>query len=61
MNAVFWNVTPSGSEVSEERIASIIKVTRIDELVLVNLMMEAIIPPKRRFLHGVSSQKTVFL
>jgi hypothetical protein len=34
-NDVFWNVAPCGSlraDVSEERIVSIIRVTRIDEL-----------------------------
>jgi hypothetical protein len=56
-NAVFWDVTPCDfvrTDVSEERISSIIKVTRIGELgplaissvpsslILVILMMEAI-------------------
>jgi hypothetical protein len=66
-----------GTDVSEELSASFIKVTRICELgamlavtsvvpsspILVTLMKEAQVPPKRRFLqepHGVTSQKTPF-
>jgi hypothetical protein len=47
-NAVFWDVAPRGSNVSEERIAYIIR---------------RYSPPKGRFLkkpHGVTSQKTAF-
>jgi hypothetical protein len=45
------------AEVSEERIASIMRITRI------GLIMEVMRSPKRRFLqepHGITSQKTAF-
>jgi hypothetical protein len=57
------------TDISEELSASIIRVTRILVIlmrvtrILVILMMEALNPPKRRFLiepHGVTSQKTSF-
>jgi hypothetical protein len=65
------------TDVSEERIASFIRVTSISSgrasvsiygyvpssPILVTLMMEAQVPPKRRFLqepHGVTSQKAPF-
>jgi hypothetical protein len=77
-NGVFWDVTSCGfckNRRFEETSAFIIRVTRIGELgttanvvyispILVTLMMEALVPPKRRFLqepHGVTSQKTSFL
>jgi hypothetical protein len=55
------------SDVSEKRIASIIRVTRIatcvGQPILVTLVMEAYVPPKNRFLqepHCITSQKMVF-
>jgi hypothetical protein len=45
-NAVFWDVTPCGSckdRVSEERIASIIRVKGISELGTTTLMKETIL------------------
>jgi hypothetical protein len=50
-NAIFWDVTPHGSytNFSEERVISITRVTRIDELgteacaAYITLMMEAIL------------------
>jgi hypothetical protein len=73
-NAVFWDVTPLAlvkTDVSEDRIASIIKVTRINELgerlaVTSNrrtLRKNTYFPTKRRFLqepYGIKSQKTAF-
>jgi hypothetical protein len=74
-NTVFWDVTPFGScknRVSEERSASIIRVTRIGELATWAetsnryrlRRWKRYVPPKRRFFqepHGVTSQKTAFL
>jgi hypothetical protein len=66
------------TDVSEELSASFIRVTTIGEvgsrllvtasvvpssLFLVSLMMEALVPPNRRFIqepHGITSQKTPF-
>jgi hypothetical protein len=60
------------TDVSEKLSVSIVKVTRMNELgtlavtislILVTLIIEELIPPKRRFLqepHGVASQKTPF-
>jgi hypothetical protein len=70
-NAVFWNVTSCGScrnDVSEEHIASIIRVRKMDELgttlaVTNNRSTLRYVPPKRWFLqepHGDISQKKAF-
>jgi hypothetical protein len=64
--AVYWDVTPCG--VSEERIASIIRVKGICELetklaLTSSSQIPRNVPPIRRFLqgqHGVTSPKTAF-
>jgi hypothetical protein len=60
-NAVFFDVTPCGFCISSLRLLVTAKVPT--SLILVTLMMEAIIPLKRRFLqeaHGVTIQKSAF-
>jgi hypothetical protein len=76
-NGIFWDGIPCSSCKNRSfggTGASFIRVTGIGELVtasivtsspiLVTLMKEAPVPPKRRFLqepHGITSQKTPFL
>jgi hypothetical protein len=75
-NAVFWDVTCAAlvrTDVSEKRIASIIRVTSIGELEMLavisnrstlrRITVYTYVPLKRRFLqepHGVTSQTTAF-
>jgi hypothetical protein len=62
-NTAFWDITPRAScenDVSEERIASIIMVTRISELGTTLPVTRKRSMLRRSTAHGVQSQKTTF-